>query len=300
MDVFFFYIYDDATDTTVPVSVDDINIENEELEFFNYGVRKVWHKGEQEWYFSIVDVVQVLSDSNDPKQYIKKMRSRDSELNSNWGTICTLLALKSSDGKMHRSMTASTEHLLRIIQSIPSKKAAPFKLWLAQVGKERLDEMADPELAFERAIRHYREKGYSEAWIAQRLEGIGYRKKLTAEWDRADVKAPQQYAALTSILTKSWSGKTVKEYKDFKHLHKESLRDSMTDIELTLNQLAEISATALSKVKNPHGFDEAKNITLEGGHIARNTRKELEEKLGRSVISPVNADTPDLLDHKEK
>lgn len=281
--------------------MEDLDIENsEELEFFfDDKIRKIWHKQEEEWYFSIVDVVQYLTDSNDPKQYIKKMRKRDEELDMNWGTICTLLALPSADGKKHRSQTASIEGILRIIQSIPSKKAEPFKQWLAMVGKERLDEIADPELAFERMVRTYREKGYSEKWIEQRLHAIDVRKLLTDEWKRAGIEDGRQYATLTNILTKSWSGKSVKEYKEFKGLHKENLRDNMTNIELALNQLAEVSATAISQAKNPKGYDKTKETVLEGGAIAGNARKELEERIGRSVISPLNAESPNLLDDSE-
>lgn len=301
MIIFFFFIYDDETDNTVPVSVEESDIENsEELEFFfDDKIRKIWHKQQEEWYFSVVDVVRYLTDSTDPKQYIKKMRLRDSELNANWGTICTLLAIPSADGKKHRSQTASTEGILRIIQSIPSKKAEPFKLWLAQVGRERLEEIADPELAFERMIRTYRAKGYSEKWIEQRLHAIDVRKLLTDEWNRAGIQDSRQYASLTNVLTKSWSGKTVKEYKEFKGLHKENLRDNMTNIELALNQLAEVSATAISQVKNPKGYSETKDTVLEGGTIAGNARRELEERIGRSVISPLNAQVPNLLDESD-
>lgn len=301
MIIFFFFIYDDETDNTVPVSVEESDIENsEELEFFfDDKIRKIWHKQQEEWYFSVVDVVRYLTDSTDPKQYIKKMRLRDSELNANWGTICTLLAIPSADGKKHRSQTASTEGILRIIQSIPSKKTEPFKLWLAQVGRERLEEIADPELAFERMIRTYRAKGYSEKWIEQRLHAIDVRKLLTDEWNRAGIQDSRQYASLTNVLTKSWSGKTVKEYKEFKGLHKENLRDNMTNIELALNQLAEVSATAISQVKNPKGYSETKDTVLEGGTIAGNARRELEERIGRSVISPLNAQVPNLLDESD-
>ena len=292
-------MFDEETNTTVPVEAE--SNDNEELEFFfDDKVRKVWHKQQEEWYMSVSDVVSVLTDSKDVKQYIKKMRSRDPELNSNWGTICTPIQMTAQDGKKRRVNAANIQGILRIIQSIPSKKAEPFKLWLAQVGKERLNEIADPELAFERIIRTYRQKGYSEKWIERRLEAIDHRKALTATWDEAGIKSGQQYAALTDTLTHEWSGKHVKEYKAFKGLHKENLRDNMTDIELALNQLAEISATLIAKAQKPKGYSETKQTVAEGGSIAGNARKELEGKLGHSVISPLNASTPDLLDNKKE
>lgn len=296
-----FLIYDGETDSSVPVSVNiEETFDNRDLEFFfDDKVRKAWHKQEEEWYFSIVDVCQVLTDSADGRKYWNKLKQRLKGEGNETVTTCHQLKMKASDGKMRKTDCASTEQLLRLIQSIPSKKAEPFKLWLAQVGKERLDEIADPELAFERMIRTYRQKGYSEKWIQQRLKSIDVRKQLTDEWHRSGIKDPQDYAALTSILTKSWSGKSVKDYKQYKGLHKESLRDNMTNIELALNQLAEVSATALSQAKNPKGFQESRSVTQEGGTIAGNARRELEEKLGKSVISPLNADNPALLDDPE-
>lgn len=297
MDIFFFFIFDEDTDTTVPVSVEE-DIENsEELEFFfDDKVRKVWHKQEEEWYFSIVDVCQVLTDSPNPQTYWRVLKKRLIGEGNETVTNCNALKMKAADGKMRKTDCASTEQLLRIIQSIPSKKAEPFKQWLALVGKERLDEIADPELAFERMVRTYRAKGYSEKWIQERLRGIDVRKLLTDEWTRTGAKDTRDYATLTNILTRAWSGKTVKEYREFKHLHKENLRDNMTNIELALNQLAEVSATALSKAKNPSGMSETKRVAHEGGSIAGNARKELESKLGKSVISPLNAEEPNLLD----
>ena len=283
--------------------MEDLDIEKtEELEFFfDDTIRKIWHKQEEEWYFSVVDVCQVLTDSADGRKYWNKLKQRLTAEGSELVTNCHQLKMKSpKDGKMYKTDCASTEQLLRIIQSIPSKKAEPFKLWLAQVGKERLDEIADPELAFERMIRTYRAKGYSEKWIEQRLHAIDVRKLLTDEWKRAGVEEHRDYAALTSILTKSWSGKSVKEYKEFKGLHKENLRDNMTNIELALNQIAEVSATAISQAKNPKGFSQTKETVIEGGTIAGNARKELEERIGRSVISPLNAQSPQLLDETEE
>ena len=261
-------------------------------------IRTAWNAEQEEWYFSVTDVIAVLTDSADPKQYIKKMRSRDSELDARWGTICTLLPIPAADGKMRRSQVATAEGILRIIQSIPSKKAEPFKQWLAQVGAERLDEIADPEKAMERAIATYRAKGYSEEWITQRIRSIEIRKEMTDEWNRAGVKNGKEYAVLTNILTSTWSGKTVREYKKLKGLRKENLRDNMTNTELVLNQLAEISTTEISKATNPKGYDGARTATLSGGKIAANARKDLEKQLGRSVISPLNATAPNMLDDK--
>lgn len=297
VDIFFFFIFDEDTDTTVPVSVEEVIENSEELEFF-FGekVRKVWHKQEEEWYFSIVDVCQILTDSTDGRKYWNKLKQRLATEGNETVTSCHQLKMKAADGKMRKTDAANTEQLLRIIQSIPSRRAEPFKTWLAQVGAERLDEIADPELAFERMIHLYRQKGYSEAWIQERLRSINIRKELTDEWARSGITGPQNFAALTNVLTQAWSGKSVKSYKEYKGLHKESLRDNMTNIELSLNQLAEISTTLLSKAKNPNGFPQSKNIAIEGGSIAGNARKELEQKLGKTVISPLNASDPPSLD----
>lgn len=297
--VFFFFMFDDESDTTVPVEVDVEN--DEELEFFfDDNVRKVWHKQEEEWYFSVVDVCQVLTDSADGRKYWNKLKQRLKEEGNETVTNCHQLKMKAADGKMRKTDVANTEQLLRIIQSIPSKKAEPFKLWLAQVGRERLEEIADPELAFERMILTYRQKGYSDKWIERRLKSIEQRKALTETWNKAGVKSGREYAVLTDTLTHEWSGKHVKEYKSLKGLHKESLRDNMTDIELALNQLAELSATLIAKAQKPVGFSETKKTVIDGGSIAGNARKELEAKLGQSVISPFNASNPALLDQEEE
>lgn len=296
---FFFFVYDENTDATVPVPVDDLGIEDEqELEFFfDDTVRKVWHAQEQEWYFSIVDVCSVLTDSVDGRKYWNKLKQRLVEEGNETVTNCHQLKLKShKDGKYYNTDVANTEQLLRIIQSIPSPKAEPFKQWLAKVGSERLDEIADPELAIDRAIHYYREKGYSEAWITQRLRAVDIRKELTSEWNRSGISDSKDYALLTNILTAAWSGKTVKQYKKFKGLHKENLRDNMTNTELAFNLLAEVSTTELSKAQNPNGLKQSKKIAAAGGTIAGNARKELEAQLGRSVISPLNASEPELLD----
>ena len=300
-------MYDDDTNTTVQVPVDNIeNYNEQDLEFFyDDKIRKVWHKQEEEWYFSVVDVVSVLTDQETPRgasNYWAKLKQRLQEEGADQLlTNCQQLKMKSKkDGKMYKTDCANTEQLLRIIQSIPSKKAEPFKQWLALVGKERLDEVADPELAFERMIRMYRAKGYSEKWIEQRLHAIDVRKLLTDEWKRAGIDDSRQYAALTNVLTQAWSGKSVKEYKEYKGLHKENLRDNMTNIELALNQLAEVSATAISQAQNPKGYSETKETVLEGGAIAGNARRELEARIGQSVISPLNAQDPILLDKTEE
>lgn len=294
------YIYDENEQKTHAVSIDNDDIDNSELEFFNdHSIRKVWHSGEEEWYLSVIDVVQVLTDSTDPKQYIKKMRSRDKELGTKWGTICTPLQMLAPDGKLRKTTAAKTEGILRIIQSIPSPKAEPFKAWLARVGAERLEEIADPEKAVERAVATYKAKGYSDKWITQRLRAIEIRKELTDEWQNAGINESKEFAALTNILTIAWSGKSVQEYKKLKGLKKENLRDNMTNTELALNLLAEVSTTEISRSREPQGFSQAKEVTLAGGKIAGDARKALEEQLGHSVLSETNATTPELLDDTE-
>lgn len=276
------YIYDDKEGKTNAISIDKKNMVDEDLEFFNdHSIRKVWHSGEEEWYLSVVDVVQVLTDSSDPKQYIKKMRARDKALKSKWGTICTPLQMLAPDGKMRKTQAANTEGILRIIQSIPSPKAEPFKTLLAKVGAERLEEIADPDKAMERAVATYKAKGYSD------------------EWQNAGIKESKEFAALTNILTIAWSGKSVQEYKKLKGLKKENLRDNMTNTELALNLLAEVSATEISRSRQPEGFSQTKEVTIAGGKIAGDARKALEEQLGHSVLSETNATTPELLDDTE-
>lgn len=296
----FFYYYDEEKDTTVPMELDDSKLNTGDFEFFNDGIRKVWNSQEEEWYFSIIDVVAVLTESTNPKNYWNMLKSRLKQEGNETYTNCVRLKMKASDGKMRLTDCATTEQLLRIIQSIPSKKAEPFKLWLAQVGTERLEEMADPEKALDRGMEYYRRKGYTDAWIKERLQSKNIRDDLTAEWKRSGIESSQEFAALTNILTKSWSGKTVQEYKKHKNLHKESLRDNMTNLELTLNQLAEVSATAISRVKNPNGMDESKQVAIDGGTIARNARLDLERQLGQSVISPLNASNPPALEIDQK
>ena len=252
-------------------------------------VRTVWDDETQQWYFSIADVVQVLTDSTDVKQYIKKMRSRDPELNARWGTICTPTRMLAMDGKYYKTQAATMEGIFRIIQSIPSEKAEPFKQWMAEVAANRIDQMQDPELNFDQAYADYRRLGYSDKWINQRLRSIEVRKELTDEWDRAGVTQGQQYASLTDIITKGWSGKTTKQYKQYKGLKKENLRDNMTNIELALNTLAEASAAEISKAHNPKGFKQSAAVARKDGEIAGDARKKLERQVGHSVISPSKA-----------
>ena len=257
--------------------------------FDNHKVRIVWNAEAEKYYFSITDVVQVLTDSVDVKQYIKRMRTRDLELNSKWGTICTPVVMLAPDGKRRKSQAADLEGVFRIIQSIPSPKAEPFKQWMAMVASQRIDQMQDPELSIQQAIADYTRLGYSEKWINQRIRSIEVRKELTDEWTRAGVEEGQQYASLTNIITQAWSEKTVGEYKQHKGLHKEGLRDNMTNMELTLNTLAEITTAELHKQNNPQGFRASAKLAKEGGNIAGNTRKEIESRLGHSVISSMRA-----------
>ena len=227
-------------------------------------VRTAWDDELQEWFFSVVDTVEVLTDSKDPKDYLKKMRKRDPELDAYMGTNCPLVPMLTSTGKHRKTLAANSEQLFRLIQSIPSKKAEPFKQWMASVAKQRLDQMADPELAIDQAIQDWRRKGYSENWINNRVKSIEVRKALTDEWNRAGVQQGQQYASLTDIITREWSGKTTRQYKQFKGLKKESLRDNMTNTELILNMLAESAATDLSKEQNPQGYKQSVTVAKKG------------------------------------
>ena len=274
-------------------------MENKIKLFENKVVRSHWDAEQEEWYFSVVDVIEVLTESKDAKQYLKKMRSRDLELNSNWGTICTLVRMVGKDGKLREIQAANTAGILRLIQSIPSPKAEPFKLWLAQVGSERLDEIADPEKAILRGADFYRAKGYTENWINQRLQTIEMRKELTDEWKARGIDKEKDYAILTNEMTKAWSGLSVKDYKELKGLKKENLRDNMTNIELVLNMLAEVTTTAISKSKEPETFSENLQVAKEGGSVAKNARVDIEERIGKSVISPLNAEDKTLLDVKD-
>ena len=252
-------------------------------------VRTVWDDQTEEWYFSIVDVVEVLTDSADPKQYIKKMRGRDAVLSANWGTICTLVPMKGADGKQRRTMAATTQGMVRIIQSIPSPKAEPFKQWMAQVAADRLDQMQDPELSIQQAMVDYKRLGYSDNWINQRLKAIEVRKDLTDAWKKRGVQEGQQFATLTDIITNAWSGFTTREYKAYKGLRKENLRDNMTNTELILNMLAEASTKDITEATDPRTLAAHKAVARQGGTIARNARLELEARTGRKVVSPLNA-----------
>ena len=252
-------------------------------------IRTVWDDKEEKWYFSIVDVVAVLTDSADPKQYIKRMKSRDEGLKANWGTICTLVPLVSEDGKKHKEMTADTTGIFRVIQSIPSHKAEPIKQWIAHVAAERIDQMQDPELSIQQAMMDYKRLGYSDNWINQRLKSIEIRKDLTDQWKLHNVEEGIQYATLTDIIYQHWSGKTAKEYKEFKGLKKENLRDNMTNEELVLNMLAELSTTSITKSKNPQTLEDNMKCAADGGDVARVAREQLEVKTGRNVVSPLSA-----------
>ena len=261
-----------------------------QIQIFNdHKVRTIWDSDKEEWYFSVVDVVAVLTDSVDPKQYIKKMRSRDPELNSNWGTICTLVPMIGADGKRRKAMAADPKGLFRIIQSIPSPKAEPFKLWLASLGRERLEELDDPELGIDRMLEYYHRKGYSENWINQRLKSIEVRKELTDEWERRGIKKGQEYATLTDIITLGWSGMTTRQYKQYKGLKTESLRDNMTNLELVLNMLAEATTTEISKERKPRTTAANRAVAAQGGRIAGNTRREIEAQTGKRIVSPLTA-----------
>lgn len=252
-------------------------------------VRSVWDAEQEKWYISIVDVIAVLTESVDPNAYWRKLKQRLKEEGNETVTDCHGLKMLAADGKMRMTDVADTEQLFRLIQSIPSPMAEPFKLWLAQVATERLDEMQDPELSIDRALEQYLKLGYSENWINQRLKSIEIRKELTDEWKKRGVKEGLQFATLTDIITKAWSDKTTKEYKVLKGLKKENLRDNMTNTELILNMLAEASTKDISAATNPKDFEESKNVASQGGNVARVARIELEAKTGKKVVTSLNA-----------
>ena len=259
--------------------------------FEERSVRTIWDDVQEKWYFSVVDVIQVLTanDYQTARKYWNKLKERILQEAGQPVTICHQFKLRAADGKMRMSDVADQEQLFRIIQSVPSPKAEPFKQWMAKVASDRLDQLQDPELSIQQAIADYARLGYSDKWINQRIRSIEVRKELTDEWKRAGVEEGQQYASLTNIITQAWSGKTVGEYKRHKGLHKESLRDNMTNLELTLNTLAEITTAELHKQSNPQGFRASAKVAKEGGAIAGNTRKEIEARLGHSVISSAKA-----------
>ena len=251
-------------------------------------VRAVWDDEQEKWYFSVIDVIAILTESVDSKRYWSVLKVRLKKEGCEPTTICSRLKLQAADGKMRLTDVADTEQLFRVIQSIPSPKAEPFKLWMAHVASERLDQLQDPELSVEQAVRDYRRLGYSEGWINQRLKSIEVRKLLTDEWKRGGIQA-HQYASLTDIITQTWSGFTTRQYKHLKGLKKENLRDNMTNVELLLNALAEASATELSKQENPKGFFQNANVAQRGGSVAKAARNQLESQLGKSVVTSLNA-----------
>ena len=264
--------------------------------FDEYKIRTKWDLEIGDYYYSVIDVIAVLTESKNPRNYWKVLKKRLKDEGNELVTNCNRLKMPAKDGKMRLTDVATTKQLLRIIQSVPSPKADPFKQWLAQMGKERLEEIADPEIAMQRSINTYRRKGYSEEWITQRMRSIETRRELTAEWDRVGVNEGIEYAILTDDISKAWSGMSTKEYKQYKGLRKEGLRDNMTNMELILSMLAEGSTTEISKVENPDGFVESRSVAKRGGNIAGNARRELESTTRRKVISRRNSKTPNFLD----
>ena len=264
-------------------------------------IRTQWNADEEDWYFSVVDVVEILTDSKDyqtARNYWKVLKNRLNKEVSELVTNCNRLKLQSADGKFYMQDVLNTKGILRLVQSIPSKKAEPFKMWLAQVGSERLDEIADPQKAIDRAVETYRQKGYPEEWITQRMMTIKMRKELTDEWQNRGITQEKDYAILTNEMTKAWSGMSVQEYKQLKGLKKENLRDNMTNIELVLNMLAEVTTTAISKQESPKTFEDNKKIARRGGSVASDAKKRYEEETGKNAISPLNADNKNLLEIK--
>ena len=252
-------------------------------------VRIAWDAEQEKYYFAVADIVQILTDSVNPRDYIKKMLRRDPELKSKWGTICPPVEMLAPDGKHRKTQAADLAGIFRIIESIPSKKAEPVRQWLAEVGAQRIDQMIDPELTFQMAVEDYRRQGYSDKWINERMRSIEMRKELTDEWHRSGIHEPKDFAILTNVLTKAWSGMTTGEYKRYKGLTKENLRDNMSNIELALNTLAEVATTEYSRQSNPTTMAESQRIAQEGGDLARNARETMEKRLGRSVVSPEKA-----------
>lgn len=264
--------------------------EQNEIQLFDgKQVRYVWDEEQEKYFFSVVDVIRVLTDSENPRKYWSVLKTRLKQEGSEMATNCSQLKLPSSDGKSYLTDVADTEQVFRLIQSVPSKKAEPFKLWLAALGQERMNQLQDPELSIEQAIKDYRRLGYSEDWINQRIKTIEIRKGLTDEWQRGGMKEDHDYAILTDIISRAWSGMTTREYKKYKGLRKESLRDNMTNVELMLNGLAEAAATELSRRENPKGFAQNANIAQRGGDVAHVARERLEQELGDTVISDKRA-----------
>jgi hypothetical protein len=292
---FFFELYKH----TFVVKIKKMNKEAAIKIFEQKQIRTHWDDEQEKWYFSIVDVVGVLSESPNPRKYWSVLKTRLKAEGSELATNCSQLKMLSVDGKMYKTDVADTEQLFRLIQSIPSPKAEPFKMWLAQVGRERIDEIEDPEMGIERLMETYLRKGYSKEWINQRLKSIEVRKELTDEWENRGVKKGQEFAILTDEITKAWSGHTTKQYKNLKDLKKENLRDHMTNLELVLNMLAEATTTEISKEKNPKTFFNNKKIARQGGTIAGNTRREIEAKTGKKVVTSQNARQLDKNKNKE-
>ena len=274
--------------------------ENDIKVFEDKKVRTLWDVEQEKWYLSIVDVIAILTDSPNPRKYWSVLKTRLKAEGSQLATNCSQLKMQSADGKFYLTDVADTEQLFRLIQSIPSPKAEPFKLWLAQVAAERLDEMQDPELSIDRALEQYINLGYSENWINQRLKSIEIRKELTDEWKKRGLKEGVQFATLTDIITKAWSDRTTKEYKVLKGLKKENLRDNMTNTELILNMLAEASTKDISEAVQPKDFEESKKVAKQGGNVAKVARKELEAKTGKKVVSALNAKSVLNLPDKKK
>lgn len=262
-------------------------------------IRTHWDDEQEKWYFSVIDIVGVLSESVDPQAYWRKLKQRLKEEGNETVTNCHALKMQAADGKMRLTDVADTEQLFRLIQSIPSPKAEPFKMWLAQVGRERIDEIEDPEIGIDRLMETYLRKGYSKEWINQRLKSIEVRKELTDEWENRGVQKGQEFAILTDEITKAWSGYSIKQYKNLKDLKRENLRDNMTNLELVLNMLAEATTTEISKEKKPKTFEDNKRIAQQGGTIAGNTRREIEEKTGKRVVTSQNAKQLDEKKNKE-
>ena len=252
-------------------------------------VRFVWKEEQEKYFFSVADIVEVLTDTVNPRDYIKKMLRRDAELKSKWGTICPPVEMVAPDGKRRKTQAADLEGIFRIIQSIPSKKVEPVKQWLAQLGSQRIDQMIDPELTFQMAVEDYRRQGYSDKWINERMRSIEMRKELTDEWKRSGITEQRDFAILTNVLTQAWSGMNTRQYKSYKGLTKENLRDNMTNVELALNTLAEVATTEYSRQSNPTTMEESKRIAREGGEVAREARMTIEKRLGRTVISSEKA-----------
>ena len=265
-------------------------MDNDKIQLFeDKKIRTAWDEENEEWYFSVVDVIAVLTESPNPQTYWRVMKKRLKDEGNETVTNCNGLKMTAPDGKKRRTDVANTEQLLRIIQSIPSPKAEPFKVWLAEVGKERIEETIDPELAIDRALETYQKKGYSDEWIHQRLLSIRVRNNLTEEWDRHGVKKGVEYAILTDEISKAWSGMSTRQYKNLKSLKKENLRDNMSDAELVLNMLAELSTTELSKAEQPQTFEENRDVAQRGGRVAGNARKEIEQQTGKPIITSQNA-----------